>query len=175
MHWLREYLWFSIAHNSGTMSSHSTCMAVTLAFSSTCNAIPRNSMIMHGIPIAFPWQTPRFARLLSSLVIDSLWSNSKRTGVRLACPCALPKVTSLFVLHVTLSSRLGMAKDIRRFGAKGPAMGMLMGGCYPSNTPVRPRDSSARGQSKRRRYECARQSLGIPYAISIERLGIFFL
>ena len=128
-------------------------------------------MIYHSIPMANPW---RFAVSVLSLVIDRLWSNSKRTGVRLACPCALPKVTSLFVLHVSVGSRLGTAKDVRRFGAKGPAMGMPMGGCYPSNTPIRPRDSSARGQSKRRRYECARQSLGIPYAISIERLGIFF-
>ena len=33
-------------------------MAVTLAFSSTCNAIPRNSMIMQGVPIANAWQAP---------------------------------------------------------------------------------------------------------------------
>ena len=78
-------------------------------------------MINHSIPMANPW---RFAVSVPSLVIDRLWSNSKRTGVRLACPCALPKVTSLFVLHVSVGSRLGMAKDVRRFGAKGPAMGM---------------------------------------------------
>ena len=44
-------------------SSHSTCMALTLAFQSTCNAIPRNSMIMQGIPIANAWQTPPGASL----------------------------------------------------------------------------------------------------------------
>ena len=58
------------------MKSHSIPLAVpiapvlalTLAFQSSCNAIPRNSMIMQGIPIANAWQTPwRFAMLLSSL------------------------------------------------------------------------------------------------------------
>ena len=81
--------------------------------------------------MANPW---RFAVSVLSLVIDRLWSNSKRTGVRMACRNALPKVTSLFVLHGSVGSRLGMAKDIRRFGAKGPAMGMLQAakGCQDS-------------------------------------------
>ena len=68
------------------MSSHSTCMAVTLAFSSTCNVIPRNSMIMQGIPIAFPWQTPGLWLCLSSLCGIRQARPSKRTGVRLAVP-----------------------------------------------------------------------------------------
>ena len=58
-----------------------------------------------------------------------LMSGKSRRGLAnaqctLGSPYALPKVTSLFVLHVSVGSRLGMAKDIRRFGAKGPAMGM---------------------------------------------------
>jgi len=148
-------------------------MALTLAFQSTCNAIPRNSMIMQGIPIAFPWRTPRFARPLSSLVIDRLWSNSKRTGVRLAVPQPSPCLR-LWIPIAQLTVERPRRMHSERFGLQGEGQANPMGGCYPSNTPIRPRDSSARGQSKRRRYECARQSLGIPYAISIEMLGIFF-
>ena len=63
-----------------------------------------------------------------------------RTSINAQCtlgsPYALPKVTSLFVLHGSVGSRLGMAKDIRRFGARGPAMGMLRPGKGCPEHPV---------------------------------------
>ena len=60
--------------------------------------------------MANPW---RFAVSVLSLVIDRLWSNSKRTGVRMACPlCEIKRMlgedTAFARYHSMLSAVLSL-------------------------------------------------------------------